>query len=377
MKMSDNARRAARTRLLEWFARHRRRLPWRNRRTPYRVWISELMLQQTRVDQALPYYRRFMRRFPGVRALARASRHDVLKAWEGLGYYARARRAHDTARHLVREQGGRFPRTYAGLLALPGIGPYTAAAIGSLAFGLQEPVVDGNVARVLARLMAWPGDVRSAAGRKKIERWARDLLAPARPGDSNEALMELGALCCLPRNPRCDACPLRRFCRARAKGRPERYPARRPRRRLPHKVVGAALVVDRQGRLLIARRFEESMLGGLWEFPGGTRERGETMSGCIRRELQEELGIDVRVGAHFMRVRHAYSHFTIELHVHWAKLEKGRPRPIHCAACRWVRPGDLEKYPFPAADVRIIQALGELKLETGNWRLAAVDRAAP
>ncbi len=346
-----------RIRLARWFARHRRDLPWRRRRDPYRVWISELMLQQTRADQARPYFERFMKRFPDVRALAGARRQDVLKAWEGLGYYARARRAHDTARLLARRHRGRFPSTYDGLLALPGVGPYTAAAVASLALGLDAAVVDGNVARVLSRVMGWGGDVRSAAGRRLLQSWAESLLVPGHAGRSNEAVMELGALVCTPRGPACGGCPLCGVCRARAQGRVEHYPARRPARRVPHKVVGAGVVVDRRGRLLIARRNETSMLGGMWEFPGGTLERGETMRECIRRELKEELGVGVAVGDRLMIVRHAYSHFTLDLHVHWARLARGRPRPIHCAAVRWVRPSRLRRYPFPMADVKIIQTL--------------------
>lgn len=354
--MPSETRRAFRTRLAAWFARRRRPFPWRRRRTPYRVWISELMLQQTRADQALPYYERFLAKFPNVAALARASRREVLKAWEGLGYYARARNAHDTAR-LLAGRGGRFPRTYEGLRALPGVGPYTAAAVGSLAFGLDTAVVDGNVARVLSRVMAFGGDPGAARSRTLLQSWAQALLVPGRAGFCNEAVMELGAVCCTPRNPRCGECPLRAVCRAFAEGRPESYPRPKRRRPLPHKVVGAAVVTDRRGRILIARRKETSMLGGLWEFPGGTLEKGETMRECIARELEEELGIRVEVGPRLVVVRHAYSHFTIALHTHWARIVKGRPRAIHCAAFRWVRLRDLRRFPFPRADVEILQRL--------------------
>jgi len=350
-------RRAFRRDLLAWFSRHRRRLPWRVRRTPYRVWISELMLQQTRVEQVVPYFRRFMQRFPTLASLAAAPRADVLKLWEGLGYYARARRAQDTARHLVREAGGRFPRTAEGLRALPGVGPYTAAAIGSLALGLDLAVVDGNVIRVLARVMACGGDARSPAVRRRFEEWAGALIVKGRAGESNEAVMELGALCCTPRSPTCPLCPLRKVCRAHALGREEDYPVKAKRKKVPHKIVGAGVVIGRGGRLLIAQRKESSMLGGLWEFPGGTREPGETMPQCIARELKEELGIDVEVGPHLVTVPHAYSHFTIELHTYWARIRSGRPRPIHCADYAWVKPGELGKYAFSRADLEIVQCL--------------------
>ncbi|MBN1268750.1 MAG: A/G-specific adenine glycosylase [Kiritimatiellae bacterium] len=344
---------AFRRELPRWFECHRRPLPWRRLRTPYRVWIAEIMLQQTRVDQAAPYYVRFMRRFPTLRALAGASRRDVLKAWEGLGYYARARRLHDIARCLVKHGGGRFPRTHAGLLALPGIGPYTAAAIGSLAMDLDLAVVDGNVERVIARVLGLETDVRSAAGRRAVRACVERLLPPGRSAQFNEALMELGALCCLPRRPRCAACPLRKVCRARAQGDPERYPRRKRAKAVPHKIVSAGVVLNRKREVLLAQRLETSMLGGLWEFPGGTQEAGESIRQCLRRELMEELGIRVRVGRHLVTVPHAFSHFTMDLHAYWARIERGRPRARQCADFAWVRPGELGKYPMPRADLVI------------------------
>jgi A/G-specific adenine glycosylase len=343
--------------LPRWFRAHRRDLPWRRRRTAYRVWISELMLQQTRVEQAVGYFRRFVRRFPTVGSLARARREEVLKLWEGLGYYARARRAHDTARLLVARSGGRFPASLEGLRALPGVGPYTAAAVGSLAFGLDAAVVDGNVARVLSRAFASRRDPRSPAGSRWLRSVAEALLPRGRAGEFNEALMELGATVCVPRNPVCPRCPLRAGCRARAEGRPEAYPAARPRARVPHKLVGAAVTVNGRGEVLIARRKEDSMLGGLWEFPGGTREAGETMRGCIARELREELGIEVEVGRRIAVVRHAFSHFTMDLHAHWARIVRGRPRAIHCDAYAWVPVGGLRRYPFPKADLQVLAAI--------------------
>ena len=317
------------------------------------------MLQQTRVDQVVPYFLRFMKRFPGVAALASAPRDDVLKLWEGLGYYARARRAQDTARQLVRDAAGRFPRTVEGLMALPGVGPYTAAAIGSLALGLDMAVVDGNVARVLSRVMAYGGDARSPAARRQFQEWAEAVMFPGRAGESNEAVMELGALCCTPKNPQCPACPLRRVCKACALGRAAAFPVLAPRGKVPHKVVGAGVVIGRGGRVLIAQRKESSMLGGLWEFPGGTLEKGETMPQCIARELKEELGINVVIGPHLVTVPHAYSHFTIELHTYWAKIRSGRPRAIHCADFAWVKPAELRKYAFSRADLEIVQCLEE------------------
>lgn len=317
------------------------------------------MLQQTRVDQVIPYYRRFMKRFPSLKALAEAPRHDVLKAWEGLGYYARARHMHETARFLVLNRKGRFPRSFEELKALPGIGAYTASAIGSLAFNLPLAVVDGNVNRVMARVTALDEDVRTPRGRARIRVCVDLLMPPKRAGQFNEALMELGALCCTPRNPDCPQCPLRRVCRGRRLGRPESFPVRKPRKTRPHKEVGAGIIRNRKGEILIAQRLEKSMLGGLWEFPGGTREDGESMKQCVGRELKEELGIDVSVGRHVTTVRHAYSHFTIELHAFLGRIRKGRPRCLHCADYAWVPVERLREYPFSRADLHIVERLEE------------------
>jgi A/G-specific adenine glycosylase len=361
--------------LLRWFVRHRRDLPWRRRRTPYRVWVSELLLQQTRTDQALPYFYRFMKRYPTIRHLASASRQDVLKAWEGLGYYRRARYLHEAARIIVKQRNGQWPETAREWRRLPGVGPYTAAAIASVVFGEDVAVLDGNVERVAARLLAFRAPVRSTAARRALEDALNALLPKGRAGLFNEALMELGAICCTPRKPRCGECPLASACRALRAGEPERFPIKPSRKPRPHKAVGAGLIVRRDGRLLIARRKDSSMLGGLWEFPGGKREPGESMPDCIVRELREELGIETMIGPRFTVVRHEYSHFTIELHAHWGRIRRGRPRAIHCAGFRWVRLGDLRKYPFSAADLSIVTKLERDGL--GEYRAWACGKPAP
>ncbi len=350
-------RKAVRRRLLPWFERHQRVLPWRTNRSAYRVWIAELMLQQTRVDQAEPYFRRFMKQFPSLKRLAAASEQEVLKCWEGLGYYARARNLHRTARRIIKERHGRFPRDYETLKTLPGIGPYTAAAIASLAFNRDHAVLDGNVIRVLSRVTAHEGDIHRTETRRALQAWADALLIPGRAAPFNEAMMELGAIICTPRKPKCERCPLAGVCAARRKGEPEKYPRRRPRGAVPHKEVGAAVVRNRKGEVLIAQRRAQSMLGGLWEFPGGTREPGETMPQCVARELQEEMGIDIRVGERLMVVRHAYSHFTIALHVYRATLRKGRPRAIQCADFRWTPISELRSFPFSRADLHVVERL--------------------
>ena len=345
------------TKLLPWFARNKRCMPWRNNRTPYRVWISELMLQQTRVDQVIPYFNRFMKRFPSLKSLAAASQEEVLKQWEGLGYYSRARNLHKTAQIISRDFRGRFPRTAEEIIKLPGVGSYTTAAIGSLAFNLDLAVVDGNVIRVLSRLFAYTKDTRSTTAKKEIQQLADALLVKGDAGNFNEAMMELGATICLPKNPRCTDCPMFKVCLGHESGRPIDYPIKAPKKKVPHIIVGAAVVTNRKGEVLIAQRRNEDMLGGLWEFPGGKQEIGETIQQCIVRELKEELGINIETGVFLITVKHAYSHFTMEMHTYFAKIKSGRPRPIECQDYRWVEISALREFPYSKADLYVVDEL--------------------
>ena len=247
-----------RRRLLEWYGRSRRDLPWRATRDPYRIWISEIMLQQTRVAVVVPYYRRFLERFPDIPALARASESELLACWSGLGYYSRARNLSKAARLMLRNGG--FPREYAAIRALPGVGGYTAAAIASIAFGLPQAALDGNVTRVLARLTNDAGDVTAASTRQRLRQVAGALLDRKDPGAFNQALMELGAALCLPRNPQCSLCPLRRHCQARRQGAERTLPIQRP-NRSPVRIFKTLLIVERGGKLLFRQR------DGFWELP--------------------------------------------------------------------------------------------------------------
>ncbi len=357
MDQTQRVKRAVKNRLLPWFAQNKRSMPWRSNRTPYRVWISELMLQQTRVDQATPYFHRFMKRFPSLRSLAAASQEDVLKMWEGLGYYSRARNLHKAAQLIATEYKGRFPSTAEEIIKLPGVGAYTAAAIGSLAFNLDLAVLDGNVIRVLTRLFADGRDARSVKTKNELQQLADRLLVKGRAGDFNEAMMELGATVCLPKNPDCAACPLARCCLAGQAGNPLDYPKKAPKKKVPHLIVGAAVVTNPQGEILIAQRRDEDMLGGLWEFPGGKQEPGESIRECIARELLEELGIHVDVGEFLITVKHAYSHFTMDLHTYFATIRSGRPKTLECRDFQWLEVSALRKLPYSKADLKIIEAL--------------------
>ena len=346
-------------RLLDWFARRSRDLPWRRERTPYRVWVAEVMLQQTQVETVVPYYERFLESFPTVEALAVAPLEEVLKAWEGLGYYARARNLHAAARRVVTAHAGQLPDTFERLLALPGVGRYIGGAVASIAFGRDVAAVDGNARRVLCRVFEVREDVTRSGVQRKLETLAAGLLPPGRAGAFNEALMELGATVCTPRAPLCDRCPLVDLCRATAAGDPEALPVRRPRRQIPHYDVPAAVTVRADGRVLVAQRNVDDMLGGLWEFPGGKREDGETLPECLVREMREELGVEVAVGEQLVVVRHAYTHFRITLHAFHCQLVGGEPRCLDCAAFRWVTLAELDGLPMSVADRRVALALSE------------------
>ena len=355
--LTDAHRRAFRHDLIVWFRRVAREMPWRSTDDPYRIWLSEVMLQQTRVDQAMPYYLRFIDAFPTVRDLAAASLDDVLRLWEGLGYYSRARNLHRAARMIVTDFGGRFPDTYEDARTLPGVGPYTAAAVLSIAFGKPHAALDGNVTRVLARVFTIAGDARSHAVRKRLQSLADALLDRSRPGAFNEAMMELGATVCTPSAPRCPACPLRGVCGARAEGAPEAFPVRSTKAPRPHFDVAVGLIFNAAGEILIQRRPEDGLLGGLWEFPGGKVEPGETPEAACRREVREELGIDVAPESAFHRLSHAYTHFRITLHAFRCRHIAGVPRSLGGQPVRWVPVEALPEYAFPRANRRLIERL--------------------
>ncbi len=348
---------AIRRRLLDWWRRDGRDLPWRRRRTPYRVWVAEMMLQQTQVETVRPYFARWLRRFPSFRSLAAARQDEVLKCWEGLGYYSRARNMHAAARTVVNELGGRLPRTTPELRKLPGIGPYTAGAIASIAFGLDEPVLDGNVIRVLCRLLAIRRNPSDARVRKSLWQLAGRLVPPGEAGPFNEAMMDLGATICTPRRPDCPHCPLRTVCDARSKGLQEKLPVKTRRKATPHYDVVVAVII-KGGRVLIDRRSDAGMLGGLWEFPGGKVEPGESPVQAVRREVREEIGIEVAPqDKPFVTVSHAYSHFRITLQAFRCRHLRGRARAIGPAAVRWVDADKLTTYAFPRANQKVLRAL--------------------
>lgn len=344
--------------LTAWFEQEFRELPWRATDDPYKIWVSEIMLQQTQVKTVMPYYERFIAAFPTVGELAAAELSQVLKRWEGLGYYARARNLHKAAKTVVKQFHGKFPQTQKDAASLPGVGPYTAAAILSIAYRAPLPVIDGNVNRVLTRLFALEVDPKSTVGRRQVREYAEQLLDCKRPGDYNQALMELGAMVCTPRKPKCLICPVSTFCRAFANNEQEKYPIKSAQKERPHLHIAVGLVWDGD-RLLIDRRHEKGLLGGLWEFPGGKIETGESPEQATVREIKEELGIEVEVLGHFMSLDHAYTHFSVTLHVFHCRYLGGEPQALGCAEWRWVKKEELTSFAFPRANGKIIAKLSE------------------
>ncbi len=342
--------------LLQWFAMHQRRMPWRDSPDPYRVWVSEVMLQQTQVDTVIPYFERFIARFPTVHALAAADQQTILKIWEGLGYYSRARNLHRAAKLLCERFGGRLPRTYDALQEIPGIGPYIAAAIVSIAFGKPVPVVDGNVLRVFARFWKIEEDIRDAKTRVTLFEKLTPIIARRDPSNFNQAMMELGALVCAPKSPKCRECPLQEDCVAFATHRTAELPFKSKKAPVPHYNIAVG-VVWHDGKVLIGRRKETQMLGGLWEFPGGKMKVGETAKTAVVREVRKETGLKVRVLHEYYTVKHAYTHFKITLHAYACERISGTARPHANEALRWVDPEALSGYPFPTANKKVITCI--------------------
>lgn len=365
--------------LLGWYTKQHRDLPWRRTGDPYLVWISEIMLQQTRVDQAMPYYERFVSRFPDVASLAAADVDEVLRLWEGLGYYSRARNMLQAARHIVANHAGVFPASLPQALALKGVGPYTAAAVLSIAHNQPHAVVDGNVIRVLSRLFAISDDVRKTATLRRINALADQLLDTAAPGKYNQAMMELGATVCTPARPDCEHCPVASHCQAFGQGIQHRLPFKSPAKKKPHHHIAIGVIHNDDNRLLIARRPEQAMLGGLWEFPGGKQEPGERLTATVRRELHEELGVDVAVAPEpFTVLQHAYSHFSITLHAFHARLQPGSAKPAsrNGEPVVWVEPAELTRYAFPRANRKITEFLVRYEAGEGSSGERADDTRA-
>ncbi|OQY06730.1 MAG: A/G-specific adenine glycosylase [Planctomycetales bacterium 4572_13] len=342
--------------LLRWFHTNARDLPWRRNRTPYAVWVSEIMLQQTQVTTVIDYYNRFMKRFPTVEKLARARQDTVLKLWEGLGYYSRGRNLHKAAKTIVRDYGGQLPDTVDELQKIPGIGRYTAGAIASIAFNRPAPILDGNVIRVLCRVFRIKGNPKDAATKNQLWELAERLVHTKRPGDFNEAMMELGATVCTPSAPACVDCPLRKSCAAFEHNEQQSLPLKQKKASLPHYTIAVG-VVFKSDKILIDKRKQNALLGGLWEFPGGKKKKDESFKEATAREVKEETDIEVEVGKRLCIIKHTYSHFKVTLHAFQCGYLSGKAKTLACDAVKWVSLNQLSRYAFPTSNKRIIEVL--------------------
>jgi A/G-specific adenine glycosylase len=330
MKFSGQDEQAIRRALLAWFRRHPRSLPWRKSPDPYAIWVSEVMLQQTQVATVIPYYQRFLEAFPTVADLARAPLERVLKLWSGLGYYRRARHLHQAAKELVRRFGGAFPRVYEQIRSLPGIGDYTARAVLSVAFDLPYTLLDGNVARVVARLAALEGNLHQLGFRRAVEAQLERLLSPRSPGDFNQALMELGQTLCLPRAPQCAACPVRSWCRGYKSGQPQLYPQPRPRRAAESHYLAAA-ILRRGSRVGMVRGLGDGLLDDLWNFPSAFGHSRAQALASLRQKLADFGITSLTLRDSVAELHHGITYRSISVHAYPAEISN----PPRLRVLRW------------------------------------------
>lgn len=344
--------------LLAWYQQNGRDLPWRDRVAPYTIWIAEIMLQQTRVDTVIPYYLRWMDRFPTVEDLARVELGEVMSQWEGLGYYRRAINMHKAAAIILSEHSGQLPRTVEQLEKLPGIGKYTAAAIAAIAFDQDVLAMDGNLRRVFSRVFEFGRDPSKPRAERQLRNLARDLLPSGQAGAFNQALMDLGSMVCLPRIPECTDCPVRAFCRAHKSNRQHELPVRKARARIPQ-VAAVAAVLQQNEKVLLGRRSESAMLARLWEYPGGRVESGESDGEALQREIFEELGVEIRLHKQIGAYRHSYTHFKVCLNAYHCEIIGGQPKTKVHSELQWVHIHDLGEYPMGKIDRLISNDLAD------------------
>ncbi len=350
--------------LLSWFAENQRALPWRESYDPYQVWISEIMLQQTQVVTVLPYFERWMKLFPTVQKLAAADQDEVLKAWEGLGYYSRARNLHKAAQQICKEHHGKIPQTADELRTLPGIGPYTCGAILSIAFNKETPILDGNVVRLLTRLYDVAQSPTDTQVKKELWRLSETLIPHGNARDFNQAMMEFGALHCTPKNPSCESCPLQGSCQAYSEGTVDKRPVKGKQKESISIEVALGVLVkthsnhpQKSSQFFVQKRAGEGLMSGLWEFPGGKREKGESLLQALRREIFEETGVHVNKAKKLLTIQHAYTKYRVKLHCYWIEDFEGNPKMMPGEAvseAQWVSLDELEKMAFPAANRKLI-----------------------
>jgi A/G-specific adenine glycosylase len=351
--------------LIEWFSRHQRSLPWRKNPSSYNTLISEFMAQQTQIATVIPYYDRWIKQFPTIHDVANANEDDIFKAWEGLGYYSRAKNLHKTAKIISKELNGKIPSTVVELEQLPGIGPYIAAAIASIAFGEKVAVVDGNVLRVMTRFFGIKDDIGDQKTKVKIQGRLNQVIKPLDPPSFNQGLMELGALICLPKTPQCNQCPINEMCYAKNMNEIEKLPVKKKKPPTPHYTIVIGIIKNNDNKLLITKRKKDQLLGGLWEFPGGKVNDSETLDQALIREIKEEVNLDIHSISFLCKVNHAYSHFKITMHAYICQTNQYQNLRLSSADdFRWVTQNQLDQFAFPKANKVVIENLkGNSKID--------------
>lgn len=332
-------------------------MPWRDSGDPYRICLSEVMLQQTRVATVEKFYLRFLEAFPTIEALAAAPLGDVLRRWEGLGYYSRARNLHKLARIIVEEHGGKFPDSAEALRELPSIGRYTAAAIASIAFGQSVAALDGNVIRILSRLTDLTDDVTDQKVQTGLWQLAESIVPEHEAGDYNQAMMDLGRNLCTPRRPACAGCPVQKFCLAYERGVAEQRPVKKPKARLPQVRAVAGVLRDANERILLVQRPASGLLGGMWALPGGLCGPEEPLAECLQRSLRRDIEIEIEIGAEMAAAKQEFTHFRMILRAYACQIRQGDPKPEGVADLAWVGLGETGQYGLGKADRQIIEAL--------------------
>ncbi|KGX88119.1 DNA glycosylase [Pontibacillus litoralis JSM 072002] len=337
--------------LIQWFQTEQRVLPWRENQDPYRVWVSEIMLQQTKVDTVIPYFNRFIDQFPTLQALAGAEEQQVLKAWEGLGYYSRARNLHSAVQEVVSTYNGQVPNNEKELSSLKGIGPYTKGAILSIAYDTPAPAVDGNVMRVLSRILMIEDDIAKPATRKVFEEVVRELISKEDPSSFNQGLMELGALICTPKKPSCMLCPVQNHCRAFAEGKELQLPIKSSKKKQKKLPYLALILKDERGKVVIQQRPEQGLLANLWEFPMIPLQ--EVNKEHVASWFKENYGVEIVLHDTVDHIKHTFSHIIWELEVIEATYTHGQF--FEHLTTTFVTKHELEQYPLPVSHQKIVK----------------------
>lgn len=338
--------------LLKWYKSNARELPWRGLQDPYLIWVSEVMLQQTQVEIVIPYFQHWTKRFPDIQSVVHASEDDVLKVWEGLGYYSRARNIKKTSVIIYHQFNGVIPGITNELKKLPGIGDYIAGAIASIAFGLNEPALEVNGVRLVSRLFDFHGLVSRTGNKNILKEYLRELIPDGNAGNFNQAVMDLGSMVCLSVNPICRKCPIRKECLAFSRSTQMDLPVIKERPTKPHLEVVAA-IIEKDDKVLIDKRPADGLLGGMWEFPGGKVEPGEDHPNALKRELKEELGIAVYLENLFGVYKHAYTHFTVTVYPYFVEIVNGDPKALEADKIEWVDINALQDFPMGKVDRNI------------------------